>query len=43
MKIFVLTDREHTFIGGSSMGGLMALYAGRHSGEKPGCLSPYLH
>ena len=24
----VLTDREHTFIGGSSMGGLMALYAG---------------
>ena len=36
----VLTDREHTFIGGSSMGGLMALYAGGRSrlGLQPGCL-----
>ena len=41
----VLTDREHTFIGGSSMGGLMALYAGgRYSSvySRAACLSPYL-
>lgn len=41
----VLPDRKHTFIAGSSMGGLMALYAGaRYSPvySRAACLSPYL-
>ena len=40
-----LTDREHTAIGGSSMGGLMSLYAVtayNHVFSKAACLSPSL-
>ena len=39
-----LPDREHTYIGGSSMGGLMSVYAGAvHSDiySKSACLSPF--
>ena len=39
-----LPDREHTAIGGSSMGGLMALYVGASESEtfsKAICISPY--
>lgn len=40
-----LPDREHTIIGGSSMGGLMAIYGGMkysHVFSKAACLSPFL-
>lgn len=39
-----LTDRTHTAIGGSSMGGLMAIYGGSVHADifsKAACLSPY--
>lgn len=39
-----LSDREHTYLGGSSMGGLMAVYGGAmypHIYSKSACLSPY--
>ena len=39
-----LPDREHTYLGGSSMGGLMAVYGGAmHSDvySKSACLSPF--
>lgn len=41
----VLSDRRYTFIGGSSMGGLMALFAGSCYSSvysRAACLSPYL-
>ena len=40
-----LADRAHTWIGGSSMGGLMALYSITHHNDifsKAACLSPFL-
>ncbi len=43
MKYPTLTDRAHTSIAGSSMGGLMALYAAcnyNHIFQKAACLSP---
>lgn len=43
-KYPTLKDREHTYLGGSSMGGLMAVYGGTmysHIYSKSACLSPY--
>lgn len=43
-KYPTLPDREHTYLGGSSMGGLMSVYGGAiHSDiySKSACLSPY--
>ena len=39
------SDRAHTWIGGSSMGGLMALYSITHHNavfSKAACLSPFI-
>lgn len=39
-----LADRDHTYLGGSSMGGLMAVYGGAmysHIYSRSACLSPY--
>lgn len=44
-RLRTLPDREHTVIGGSSMGGLMALYgatAYNHIFQRAACLSPSL-
>jgi predicted alpha/beta superfamily hydrolase len=44
-KVRTLPDREHTFIAGSSMGGLMSLYAVtqyNHVFQRAACLSPSL-
>lgn len=43
-KYPVLSDKEHTYIGGSSMGGLMAVYGGAMYSNiysKSACLSPF--
>lgn len=43
-KYRTLADREHTAIGGSSMGGLMSLYTMKHHSDvfsKGACVSPY--
>ena len=40
------TDREHTYIGGSSMGGTMALYMAMHNSDvfsKAVCVSPHIY
>ena len=45
-KYPTLTDREHTYIGGSSMGGIMSLYMiVMHSDvySKAACISPHLY
>lgn len=43
-KYPTLSDKEHTYLGGSSMGGLMAIYGGAmypHIYSKSACLSPF--